>query len=142
MAPGIDWTSIEQQVIQEVMPFVGPLIGLTGASLLAFGTIILNRLKNKIASSEAADKAREAVSKDILLKSAADQGVQKAKEMSEVQFQSTGIAMTGQQKEAIAVDVVAVKAPDATPADAKSTVIASVGSASGEGASGKCEVKP
>ena len=129
-APGVDWASIEQQAIQEAMPYLMALIGLAGASLIAFATIVLNRLKNKMA-------AEEAVSKDALMKSKADQGVQKAKEMSAVQFKATGIPLTGEQKNAIATDMVVASVPDATPADVKDTVVAAVGAAIGEGASGK-----
>ena len=134
-APGVDWASIEQQAIQEAMPYLMALIGLAGASLIAFGTIVLNRLKAKLAASEAVDK-------DTLLKSAADQGVQKAKEMAAVKLKDTGVAMTSQQKEQIAVDVVVAKVPDTTPDDAQSTVLAAVGAAKGEGTSGKTEGKP
>ena len=129
---GIDWNDIAKQAVQAVMPYFLGLLVTGGAILMAYAGIVLNRLKAKLAASEAVDK-------DKLLKSAADQGVQKAKEMSAVQFQTTGVAMTGQQKQAIAISVVAAKAPDTTPADAKSTVIAAVGAASGEGASGKSQ---
>lgn len=137
MTSGIDWTSIENQVIEQIMPYVGPIVGLAAGIVVAFFTVILNRLKNKIAASEAVDKATEAVQKDILLKSAADTGVQKAKEMAAVQLKTLGTVMSGAQKEAIAAEVVAVKAPDAAVDDAKSTIIAAVGAAIGEGASGK-----
>ena len=122
---GIDWTSILNQIVAVIVPVVITALGL-------LGMIVLNRLRAWAAASEE-------LAKDALRKSAADQGVAKAKEMSAVQFQTTGVAMTGQQKQAIAISVVAAKAPDTTPADAKSTVIAAVGAASGEGASGKSQ---
>jgi hypothetical protein len=130
----IGWNAIFQQAVQTAMPYLITLVGIAGAALVTLGTLVLNRLRAKLAASQAVDK-------DTLLKSAADQGVAKAKEMAAVQFKTLGTLMTGEQKEAIALDVVAKKSPDTTDAEAKSTVIAAVGAASGEGASGKLEVK-
>ena len=134
-APGVDWASIEQQAIQEAMPYLMALIGLAGASLIAFGTIVLNRLKNKMA-------AEEAVSKDALMKSVSNQGIHAAEELSAQAMKDTGKPLTGQQKENIATGIVQASIPDTAHADATTSVLAALGAAPSVGASGKPEGKP
>ena len=128
MTTGVDWASIEQQAIQEAMPYFMALIGLAGSILIALGTIVLNRFRAKLA-------ADEAVSKDALNQSITKQAVFAAEEVSAVHEKQGHGPDSGVQKEVTATAYKQAIQPDKTPAEIRFDIKATLGATPGVGAS-------
>ncbi len=125
----IDWNAILGQIVAAALPYVILLVVTLFSGLSVLGGIALNRLRARLAASEALDK-------DALGKSIAKQAVFVAEEKSAQRVSEGGMALTGAQKLVVAATFAKDKLPEKPSAEVVADIHAALGATVGLGASG------
>lgn len=126
--PPPDWNAILGQIIATALPYVLALIGLAFTGLSLLGGIALNRLRARLAASEALDK-------DALDKSRAQSAVYLVEEEASRVKNATGQKLSSEKRLELAVMAIQDKDPGKPEAEAIADIHSSLGSIKGLGAS-------
>ncbi len=124
----IDWNGILGQIVAAALPYVIPLVVTLFSGLSVLAGIALNRLRARLAVSEALDKNK-------LGEAIADRAVLKAEEDSAQRVRAGGPALTGDQKMVVAMTFALDKQPEKASRIVVDEVQAAVGANVSLGAS-------